>query len=125
MRSLLRDIGVALYGNGWEAEIARRRGVDTHLLIVAWRFIRCQKRWSPMRDPRRICAISATHLAASAAERPLPTKPFARAKLRLALGQIAKVGEHKADPRRANVGRHTPQHCSATPGNPFGSTTQK
>jgi hypothetical protein len=25
---LLRDIGVALYGVAWEAEMARRRGVD-------------------------------------------------------------------------------------------------
>jgi hypothetical protein len=29
---LLRDIGVALYGIGWEAEMARRRGVDVRIV---------------------------------------------------------------------------------------------
>jgi hypothetical protein len=34
-KALLRDIGVALYGIGWEAEMARRRGVD----------VRTMRRW--------------------------------------------------------------------------------
>ena len=31
-KTLLRDIGVALYGIGWEAEMARRRGVDVRIV---------------------------------------------------------------------------------------------
>jgi hypothetical protein len=31
-KALLRDIGVALYGIGWEAEMARRRGVDVRIV---------------------------------------------------------------------------------------------
>ena len=35
LKAFLRDIGVALYGLGWEAELARRRGVDVRT-VRAW-----------------------------------------------------------------------------------------
>jgi hypothetical protein len=35
LKILLRDIGVALHGIGWEAELARRRGVGTGT-VRAW-----------------------------------------------------------------------------------------
>ena len=55
LKILLHDIGVALYGAGWEVELARRAGVDVRIVHRWYSGLRPipENLWPQLRDEIR------------------------------------------------------------------------